>query len=302
MRKLENTAIDLTEKAVGFIKRNKNAPFFLYFPTTNVHLPHTPNAMFESDYGTYGAFVQEFDWIVGRIVETLKQEGIENNTLIIITSDNGANNQWEVNGHKPNGNLKGEKGDIFEGGHRVPFLIKWPEKINAGNKLNNTICLTDIFSTISSILNIALLEGAASDSYDFSSLLVSKSSNSFSRPPIIHHSVAGMFAIRDGDWKLIDGLGNGFPIDWPKTNASGIGKPIRDTITGKFEDLVYYFPPFPLPGEGEPGGQLYNLETDPREQNNLYLKNPEKVKTLRKKLKDEQQRTISKNSKSLTTR
>ena len=285
MRKLDETAFELTSKAIGFIKRNKETPFFLYFPSTNVHGPLTPNPIFKSEYGKYGAFVKEFDWIVGRITETLKQEGIEKNTLIIITSDNGAHWTSGVNGHQPNGSLRGAKGGIFEGGHRVPFIIKWPGKIKAGNKLNNTICLTDIFSTISGILNIPLPEGAASDSYDFSSILVGKSTNSFNRPPIIHHSVAGMFAIRDGDWKFIDGLGNGFPVDWPTTNASGIGKPIRDTITGKFKDLVYYFPPFPLPEEGEPGGQLYNLKTDPREQNNLYLKNPEKVSELREKLR-----------------
>uniref|UniRef100_UPI003217FF7E sulfatase family protein n=1 Tax=uncultured Draconibacterium sp. TaxID=1573823 RepID=UPI003217FF7E len=284
-RKLNKTAEVLAEKAVSFIQKNKERPFFLYFPTTNVHTPHTPNSTFKSEYGKYGAFVQEFDWIVGRIAETLKQEGIEKNTLIIITSDNGAKIDYGVNEHQTNGFLRGGKGEVFEGGHRIPFIIKWSGRINAGRKEDVTICLTDIFSTVGGILDIEKPDGVAFDSYDFSNILIDKSDNSFKRPPVIHHSVAGMFAIRDGDWKLIDGLGNGFPVDWPKTNASGIGKPIRDTITGRFEDLVYYFPPFPLPGKGEPGGQLYNLETDPREQNNLYLKNPEKVSELKEKLR-----------------
>lgn len=287
MRKLDETAINLTSKAIDFIKNNKGAPFLLYFPTTNVHAPHTPNPIFKSEFGTYGAFVKEFDWIVGRISETLKEEGLENNTLLIITSDNGAKNEWGVNGHLPNGNLMGAKGEIYEGGHRVPFMVRWPGKIKAGKKTDITICHTDILSTIAGILNIEIPEGPALDSYDYSDILSGKNNSNFQRAPVIHHSVAGMFAIRDREWKLIEGLGNGFPVDWPKTNASGQGKPVRDPVTSKFEDLLYYFPPFPEPGAGEPQGQLYNLRNDPSEMENLYCEHAEEVTRLREKLQYE---------------
>jgi hypothetical protein len=124
----------------------------------------------------------------------------------------------------------------------------------------------------------------------------------FKRPPVVQHSVSGMYVIRDGDWKFIDGLGDGFTIDWPKTTASWIDKPVKDTITGKFKDIVYYFPPFHVLEIGEPKGQLFNLKIDPLEKENLIEDHTEVVKRLENILKYEQQRTIKKNIESPATR
>jgi arylsulfatase A-like enzyme len=285
MRKREDTGINLAAKATDFIRRNKSKPFFLYFPTTNVHSPYTPNARFKSKSGEYADYVRELDWIVGQITGTLEKEGLADNTLVIFTSDNGSDSKNSPPGHLTNGRWRGSKGQIYEAGHRVPFIIKWPGKVPAGTSSAVTICLTDIYATMAGILGIPKPKNGALDSYDFSPLFDKNRAAEFRRPPIIHHSVAGMFAIRDGDWKFIDGVDNGYKMDWPKCHASGIGKPVKDRITGKFQDLTYTVPSFHNPKHGQPAGQLYNLKDDPQETTNLYAEHPEIVKRLTAELK-----------------
>ena len=283
-RNLKNTAIDLTSEAVKFIKTNKDRPFLLYFPTTNVHVPLTPNSRFKgkSRLGAYGDFVVEFDWTVGEVMKTLKQFNLTENTIVIVTSDNGSQQPINKGSNLP---YRGAKGQIYEGGHRVPFIAHWPGKIKAGSKTHSPICLTDIMPTLADLLDIPIPQGACEDGESFLPQLASKPVIT-PRKPIIHHSVNGMFAIRDGKWKLIDGLGNGFTVNWGETERSGKGKP-TSSKPGTFDDLYYSFPKDPEAKPGEPKGQLYDMEKDPVEQNNLWNEHPEVVAKLLQLLNEE---------------
>jgi len=284
-RRLEDTAVEITKRAVNFIEQNKDGPFFLYLPTTNIHFPLTPNERFigKSGIGKYGDFVAEFDWTVGQVLKTLDDLNMRENTLIIVTSDNGGwiNPVWTFNGHKPNGNWRGGKMEIYEGGHRVPFIARWPGKIKPNSQSDETICLTDFVATCAGIVGHELQPSAAEDSYNILPVLLDRKYNKPLREATIHHSVSGMFAIRQGRWKLIEGIGNGLlPQNWLASHESGIGKPVKDSKTGQFKDLNYYWPSPPNPGLGQPAGQLYNLETDPGEENNLWQQHPDIVKEL----------------------
>jgi len=284
-RKHENTAVELSEKAVDFIKRNKDDPFFLYYPTTNVHFPITPNKKFrgKSNKGIYGDFVVEFDWAVGQVLKILDSLDLTKETIVIVTSDNGErlNSLTQKNGHKPNGELRGYKGQIYEGGHRVPFIARWPGKIKPGSKSKEVICLTDLLATCAALTNTSVPENEAEDSYNLLPVLLDQEYQSPLRLVTIHHSVSGMFAIRKGDWKLINGIAGGRePESWQKTMASGKNKPEIDSVTGEIQDFKYYWPEPRKDSLDQPDGQLYNLRKDPKEQNNLWEKYPEKVKEL----------------------
>ncbi|MBL7114056.1 MAG: arylsulfatase, partial [Bacteroidales bacterium] len=271
-RNLEETAINLSEVVVRFIEENKNRPFFLYYPTTNIHSPITPNERFKvmSEAGQYGDFVVEFDWAVGEIISALDRLNLTENTLIFVTSDNGGTLEATEFGHQSNAPWRGSKKQIYEGGHRIPFIVRWPGKVEPGSVCDVTICLTDLMATCAAIIQYPLPRDAAEDSYNILPLLLGQTYEGPIREATVHHSVSGMFAIRQGKWKLIEGLGNGGPEIGPETDVSAEGQPKRDTITGDFKDLVYYFPPPPQPGAGEPEGQLYDLESDPGETNNLW--------------------------------
>jgi arylsulfatase A-like enzyme len=256
----EQVLDDLLVEAQYFIKKEaqSNNPFFLYFSLTAPHKPVIPNEKFEgtSGKGLYGDFVMQIDWTTGEILNMLETLGISNNTLIIFTSDNGSpmyriNSTtgpdhvtdetlayYNVSSHEANGLLRGIKGDTYEGGHRVPFIARWPERIRGGEKVNVTICLTDIFETIIEITEGVKPAGSAEDSYSFMSELFGQR-RKYSRPPVIHHSGGkGMFAIRDGRWKMILGNGSG-------ARTKPVGTPF-----------------------GEPY-QLYDLENDLEESTNL---------------------------------
>lgn len=247
---------DHCEKAVSFIENNKDHPFFLYLPLCNVHLPHIPHQRFvgSSEAGVYGDYVQEMDWVVGQLLQTLRKHQLLDNTLLIFTSDNGATrNPSLAFGHKANGKLRGQKGDIWEAGHRVPFVASWPARIKAGTVSHQTICLTDIMPTCASIIGAKLAETSAEDGYDVLPALLGQAGDTPIRPDIIHHSAYGVFAIRKGPWKLIKSAGSG-----------GLIK----------EERLYQ------PAAGDPAEQLYNLHDDPAEQHNVYDKYPELVSEL----------------------
>ena len=162
-RNLEETAINISKAAVRFIEDNKDRPFFLYYPTTNIHSPITPNDRFKgkSEAGQYGDFVVEFDWAVGEIVSALDRHGISENTLIIVTSDNGGTPAASSFGHLSNAPWRGSKCQIYEGGHRVPFIVRWPGKVKPGTVCDETICLTDFMATCAAIIQYPLPENAA---------------------------------------------------------------------------------------------------------------------------------------------
>ncbi|MDX1700701.1 MAG: arylsulfatase [Melioribacteraceae bacterium] len=195
-----------TNKAIQFIEEQteKGNPFFVYLPLS---LPHIPWAPAEFVKGTTGAgprgdLVALLDYCVGELTHKLESLGIEKETIIIFTSDNGP--REGVNGHRSAGNFRGYKGSLYEGGHRVPFIIKWPGKINAGSESNELIGQTDIYSTLASILNYSLTENEAPDSYDFSSLLLGRDHQKPIRDIYVHH----YYGIRKGDWKLIFDIEN----------------------------------------------------------------------------------------------
>lgn len=288
MRSLENTATELSIKAVEFIEKNKDQPFFLYYPLTNVHLPHTPHTRFKnkSQVGLYGDFVVEMDWAVGEILMKLDELDLAKKTLIIFTSDNGAKitKEWTLNGHKPNKYLRGGKAGIYEGGHRVPFIVRWPGRVAPGSSSDEIICLTDLMATCADILNVPLDDDEGKDSKSILPVLLNESLEQPIREHVIHHSVSGMFAIRMGDWKFIDGIGDGYrPTDWKATQRSGINKPEWNEIAKKFEDFYYEWP-LPEVHSGEPLGQLYNLNEDMKERKNLFYEQAERVSRMKEKL------------------
>jgi arylsulfatase A-like enzyme len=222
----------------------------------------------------------EFDWAVGQLLKTLDRLELSERTLIIVTSDNGGHQYDGLGGHRVNGPWRGIKTEIYEGGHRVPFIARWPGKIAPGTVCDETICLTDLLATCASIVDHDIPADAGEDSFNILPALTGEPHNRPVRNAVIHHSCAGMFAIREGRWKLIEGVGRGMNEDWEKTSASGAGRPERDPRTGRFKDLTYYFPPPPEAAPGEPPGQLYDLENDPGETDNLWERHPEVVEHL----------------------
>lgn len=251
----------MMEKAVGFIERHAKSradkPFFLYFPLTAPHTPWLPTKPFrgKSGAGAYGDFVAQVDFTVGKVVETLDRLKLADNTLLVLTSDNGAH--WTPGdikkfGHRANWRLRGQKADAWDGGHRVPFIVRWPGVVKPGTKSNEILCLTDFFATAAAIVGEKLPANAGEDSFNFLPVLKGSSLKKPIREAVVHHSVAGMFAIRKGNWKLILGRGSG-----------GFSRPR-----------------FIKPKPGEAKGQLYDLSQDASEKRNVYLEHPDVVKSL----------------------
>ena len=277
-RKLQDTAIDLSREAVDFIEQHKEGPFFLYYPTTNIHFPITPNDRFKgkTQAGIYGEFVVEFDWAVGQVLETLDRLGLAENTIVVVTSDNGGRPHKSMKDHACNGPWRGEKRTIYEGGHRVPLVVRWPGHIRPGAVSDETVCLTDFFRTFANLVDYPVPENAGEDSYDLTDLLLGRPYDQPLREATVHHSVSGQFAIRQGDWKLIEGSGNG---DYPYKETGGIDvvtrQPVRDPDTNQWLKLDY----FNLKSDGK--YQLFNLKDDPAEKRDLSDQNPEKVRELK---------------------
>lgn len=255
--KLPQTLDHLGAKAQEYIQRSSktNKPFFLYLPLTSPHTPWLPANEFvgQSGAGTYGDFVAHTDAVVGRVLRTLDSLGLKENTLVVFTSDNGAD--WKPGDkeafpkHEANGKLRGQKSDVWEGGHRVPFIVRWPQKI-ARNKVagqtvsEQTVCLNDLMATFATITGQKLPVNAAQDSFDFSPVLAHLDYAKPIRSSLIHHSISGMFSIRKGPWKYIEGAGSG---GWSKDQSATKEWP----------------------------AQLYDLVNDPAETRNLWKKKPE---------------------------
>ncbi len=198
-----------TEKSLAYIKEKakEDKPFFLYFPLTAPHTPIFPPEEFQGKSGTnaYGDFVLYVDNIVGRVMQQVKESGIEGETIIIFTADNGCSPNAEIDvlaefGHSPNSIYRGTKADIFDGGHRVPFIVKWPGTVKANSMCDAPISLVSFVSTCADIVGAQLPANSAEDSYSILPLLKGKKMDV---PPVILHSVSGFFAVRHGDWKLL---------------------------------------------------------------------------------------------------
>ncbi len=225
----EKSLDHLTEKAVEFIaeKSHKPNPFFLYFPLTAPHKPVIPAERFEgsTELGPYGDFIAQVDWTIGQVQNALEDAGVKEDTLLVVTSDNGsfmyeldadaADHTMDetVQGYRPSNHranhiLRGTKADIWEAGHRVPFFVQWPHYVQAGTFCKSTICLTDFFATCAEITGQSIPENAGEDSFSFAPLLLNNRQMEL-RPPVIHHSANGTFAIREGDYKLVLSNGSG---------------------------------------------------------------------------------------------
>ncbi len=248
----------LTERTVAFCKKQTaDKPFFLYLALTGPHTPWMPTEEFrgKSKAGYYGDFTAQVDASVGRVLKALDEAKVSHNTLVIFTSDNGAH--WlpgdiEKWGHRANGNLRGQKADLWEGGHRVPFMVRWPGQVSAGATSKELICLTDVLATVSEVVGAELPSDAGEDSFSLLPVLRGVERDRPIREAIVHHSGDGTFAIRQGPWKLAMALG-----------SHGFSAP---------HDIK------PKPGEAK--GQLYNLDDDPQEKINLWTTKQDIVERL----------------------
>ena len=250
-------------KAMGYINdvTDQKRPFFLYLALPSPHTPILPTKAWQGKSGInpYADFVMMIDDYIGQLTKVLEEKGLTENTLVVFTSDNGCSPQADFEilgqkGHDPSAGYRGHKADIFEGGHRVPFIVKWPKRIASGRVSEKTICLTDLMATCADIVGSELGDEEAEDSFSMLPLFLEPNGEGFKREATVHHSINGSFAIRKDDFKLIFCPGSGGWSD-PKPNMAGI--------------------------EEMPPVQLYNLAKDPGETKNLYVDQPEKVTELK---------------------
>ena len=250
----------LAKKTVEWINnQDKNQPFFLYFALPSPHAPIIPNDEFDgkSQAGAYGDFVAQTDWVVGQVLNAIKEKGFEDNTIIIFSSDNGPEAYaWEravKYGHFSMGDFRGLKRDVWEGGHHVPFIFKWTDQIKPGSVSNEVISQVDIMATLASITGIELPENAAPDSYNILPVLKDEKYDSPLREATVHNTYESKWGIRKGDWLYI--------------NSSTGG---HREMPESFKQLRGYT-------DFNTKGILFNMKTDPEQRVNLYEKYPEKI-------------------------
>ena len=255
--KLESILPAITQHACDWIGEfaKSGKPFFLYFPMTAPHTPIAPNPSWKgkSGLGSYADFVLETDAVVGRVLESITQAGIEENTLVILTSDNGnaayaGGKDLEKSGHYPSGPLRGYKFDAWEGGHRVPFIVRWPKYVKAATICPHLIQQSDLIATLAEILQLSLPENAAEDSVSFLPLL--QGGTVPTRTSGVSCSAAGVPALRMGPWKFIS------------------GNPGRGNANTSSQDEHM-------------GVHLYHLDEDLGETKNLAAAMPDRVKEMK---------------------
>ncbi len=265
---VEDVLPTLTAKAIAHVKSRAadakaGKPFFLYLPLNSPHTPIAPTKEWQGKSGLnhYADFVMQTDHAIGQLIAELDTQGVAENTLLIVTSDNGCSPQADfpallAKGHNPSYEFRGHKADIFDGGHHIPFLARWPGHIKPGTKSDQLLCLTDFMATAAEIVGAKLPANAAEDSVSFLPALLGTDKNPL-REAVVHHSINGSFAIRQGNWKL---------------------ELCRDS--GGWSD--------PKPGTpkaaGLPPVQLYDLANDIGEQTNVEQSHPEIVARLTKLL------------------
>ncbi|MEC3908906.1 arylsulfatase [Tamlana sp. 2201CG12-4] len=258
----EQVTPNFFKRGMKYIKQQaqNDKPFFLYLPLPSPHTPILPLEEWQGKSGLnpYGDFMMMIDHYMGALIQTIKDAGIEENTLIVFTSDNGCSPAADINemiekGHYPNSIFRGHKADIFEGGHRVPFIVKWPARIKAGAVSDEIISLNDLMGTVAAITGYQLKDNEGEDSYNILPVLTGETLEAPLREATVHHSIKGSFAIRKGNWKLSMCAGSG---GWSYPNK----KEILDTL---------------------PKMQLYNLKADPQEASNLVAEHLDKVEELK---------------------
>jgi arylsulfatase A len=251
-----------TEKAVDYIASHAESakagkPLFIYLALSSPHLPHCPAPEFvgKSQVDAYGDFMMETDYRVGQILAALDEYELTSNTLVFQSSDNGAagfNVRFKKYQHASNGELRGGKTDIYEGGHRVPFVMRWPTVIKPGRICDEPVCQVDLLATCADIVHAKLSPNEGEDSYSLLSAIKFEEYAHPLRGPVMHHSGSGYLAIRYGQWKLNLFLGSGGGLN---------STPVQ-------------------PKPGEPPFELYDMKNDWRETTNVYDKHPEVVKRL----------------------
>lgn len=260
------------EKSIRFLENHArdhpDRPFFLYHATQSAHLPALPAPQFvgKTAAGPLGDFILEFDHVVGELMQTLDRLGLADNTLVIVSSDNGPEivitRMREQYGHDSARPWRGLKRDNWEGGHRVPFIARWPGKIPPGTVADQTVCLTDFMATCAAILGVSLPADAGEDSRNILPALLGGKSRPPAREYTLHQTIVNALAIRSGPWKLLDHRGSG-------------GNNYDSPVLRKYR----------LPDtDPEAPGQLYHLELDPGERQNEYRRQPEIVAKLKAQL------------------
>ena len=262
----------LTRKGVEYIqsRKGKEQPFFLYFPLPSPHAPIVPTDAFDgkSKAGAYGDYVAETDDTCGQLLTALRASGLESNTIVIFSADNGAEKYAYVRDEKfdhwSSAPFRGLKRNIYEGGHHVPFLIKWPGVTKAGTVTDALISQVDLMATFAALVNFDLPKNAAEDSYNFQPWLKGESKTP-PRSTMVHNTNAKDYAIRSGDWLLVDAKSGGSsPPAWNKKHHQ--------------------------PPDDDLPVELYNLKADISQQHNLAAEHPDKVTQLQallKKLRDQ---------------
>ncbi|MEX2215324.1 MAG: arylsulfatase [Phycisphaeraceae bacterium] len=247
----------------GAAEAKKGKPLFVYMPLNSPHTPIAPSKEWKgkSGIGSYGDFVMETDWAVGQVLEAIDRNGLADNTLLIFTSDNGCSPQADFvalakHGHNPSYLFRGYKADIFDGGHRIPFIARWPGKIAPGSISDQTICLTDLMATCAEIVAAKLPDTAGEDSVSLVPAFTGKATAPL-HEAVVHHSINGSFSIRQGQWKLVLCADSG---GWsaPRPGAKG--------------------------ANDQPAMQLFDLSKDVGEETNVMAAHPEVVDRLTKVL------------------
>jgi arylsulfatase A-like enzyme len=246
-------------------KRRPGQPFFLFHSTQAVHLPSFAAKPFQgrTRAGPHGDFIHQLDAIVGELLHTLERLGLADNTLVIFSSDNGPETTSVVHmradhGHDGAHPWRGVKRDQWEGGHRVPLLVRWPGKIAPGRVSDQTVCLTDLMATCAALTGATLPHDAAEDSFDLLPVLLGNEPAAPVRPYTLHQTISLALAIRRGPWKFLDHRGSG-------------GNNYEQPQLKRFA--------LPDTAPAAPG-QLYHLGNDPGETTNLYFQHPEIVREL----------------------
>jgi arylsulfatase A len=282
----EEVGASLTEKSLAWIREKHDKPFFLYFATPHIHHPFTPGARFKgsSAAGRYGDFIQELDWMVGEVMRTLDELRLRENTLVILTSDNGGmlnqggQDAWKA-GHRLNGDRLGFKFDAWEGGHRVPFIARWPGKIEAGSTSAQLICHVDLLATFASLTGSSLTGKDGPDSFDILPAFVGDPANAIRDQAVFSPNKKTHLALRDGRWLYIGAQGGG-GFNGNKVGEHGLGGPAALKFTGERNSDVE---------NGKliadaPRAQLYDLDADPSQSRNIIREHPEQAVRLAKLL------------------
>lgn len=266
----------LTTKVVEWVNQQEaEQPFFLYFPLPSPHAPIIPNDEFigKSEAGGYGDFMYQTDWVIGQVLDALKAKGFEDNTIVIFSSDNGperyAFKRAETYDHFSMGKFRGLKRDVWEGGHHVPFIVKWPGHVEAGSTSEEVISQVDIISTLAEITEIPLPENAAPDSYSLLPIISAQDYPSPFREATVHNTFENKWGIRQGDWLFMN-------------NKDGEHSKMPES----FKELRSYT-------DFATEGLLFNMKTDPEQRINLYVEHPQKVEELDALLQKYREQTYS---------